>query len=473
MSVHPDAVVVGSGPNGLAAAVTLAMSGRSVELFEAHSEIGGGTRSAELTLPGLIHDVCSASHPFGVVSPFLASLPLERHGLEWCWPEVDLAHPLDGGRAAAMYRSIDTTADGLGRDGARWRRVFGPLLTGFDDLAGDVLGPLVGVPRHPVRLARFASRAGLSATALARIFRTDEARALFAGSAAHIMRPLGRPGTASVGVMLTAVGHRVGWPVAKGGSHAITKALAGLFEESGGVIHTGVEVSDLADLPKAAITIFDTAPGAVARIVGDRLPSRTARAYRRWRPGPGAFKVDFAVEGGIPWTAEECRAAGVVHLGGDIAEIAAAESAVAKGRMPDRPFVLVGQQYLADPSRSKGDIHPIWAYAHVPHGWRGDATEAIFDQLERFAPGTRDRVVASATMSPADFGVYNPNHVGGDILTGANTLRQLVLRPRGLRNPYQTGLPGVFICSAATPPGAGVHGMCGHLAAHRAIRSTA
>jgi len=471
LSATPDAVVVGSGPNGLAAAVTLAMAGRSVEVYEARDDIGGGTRSAELTVPGVVHDMCSASHPFGVMSPFLASLPLEDHGLEWCHPEVDLAHPLDTGRAGAMYRSIDATADGLGRDANRWRRVFGPLLDGFDDLVGDVLGPITRPPRHPLRFARFGMRAGLSATALARLFHTDEARALFAGSAAHIMRPLGGPATASVGVMLTAAGHRVGWPVAKGGSHAITKALADLLIGSGGVIRTGIEVSDLAEMPPAEIMIFDTSPVAVSRIVGNRLPARTARSYRRWKPGPGAFKLDLAVEGGIPWSAEVCRRAGVVHLGGGINEIVTAESEVAKGRMPDRPFVLVGQQYLADPSRSQGDIHPIWTYAHVPHGWDADVTEAILGQIERFAPGARDRVVGMSTMNPHEFGEYNPNYPGGDILTGANTLRQLLLRPRGLRNPYETGAAGVFICSAATPPGAGVHGMCGHLAAVRALKS--
>jgi phytoene dehydrogenase-like protein len=469
MAERPDAVVVGAGPNGLVAAVTLAQAGLSVTVYEAHDEIGGGTRTAELTGPGLLHDVCSASHPFGVASPALAALPLADHGLEWRWPEVDLAHPLDGGRAGVLMRSLHDTVAGLGRDGSAWRRVFGPLVDGFEDLAADTLGPLLRRPLHPIRLARFGSRAALPATVLARAFRTAEARALFAGSAAHIMRPLTRPATASVGVLLTAVGHHVGWPVAAGGSQAITTALAGLLGDLGGTIETGVRVRSLADLPPARVRIFDTSPAALADIAGDRLPTRTLRAYRRWRYGPGAFKLDLAVEGGIPWMAAPCRRAGVVHLGGPVEEVSATEAAVHRGRMPDRPFVLVGQQYLCDPQRSAGDVHPVWTYAHVPHGYRGDATEAILDQVERFAPGTRERIVGRHAMSPAGFAGYNPNYVGGDILTGANDLRQLLARPRLARDPYGTGSAGLYLCSAATPPGAGVHGMGGHHAARRAL----
>jgi phytoene dehydrogenase-like protein len=465
-----DAVVVGSGPNGLAAAVTLAQAGLSVTVLEADDEIGGGTRTEELTVPGVLHDVCSAVHPFGVASPFLATLPLADHGLAWRWPEVDLAHPLDGGRAGVLVRSLPGTVAGLGADGRAWARTFGPLVEHFGDIATEMLGPFVHVPRHPLTLVRFGLRAGLPATALARRFRTDEARALFAGAAAHVFRPLRELGTAGPGVMLLASGHAVGWPVAAGGSHAITRALAGLLGQLGGTIETGVQVSALAELPPARVTLFDVTPSALVDIAGDRLPTRVRRAFSRWKYGPGAHKLDLAVDGGIPWAAEACRRAGTVHLGGTIEEIAAAELAVHRGRMPERPFVLVGQQYLCDPERSAGNVHPIWAYAHVPHGYTGDATDAVLSQIERFAPGTRERIVAQHTIDPPGFEKYNPNYVGGDIAAGANNLRQLLLRPRVSLDPYSTGIPGVYLCSAATPPGAGVHGMCGNLAAKRALR---
>ncbi|MFF4650818.1 phytoene desaturase family protein [Streptomyces sp. NPDC001380] len=465
-----DAVVVGSGPNGLAAAVTLARAGLEVTVLEAADSIGGGTRTGELTVPGLLHDHCSAVHPLGAGSPFLDSLGLERYGLTWRWPEIDLAHPLDGGRAGVLHRSLDATCAGLGEDGAAWRRLFGPLADGFDDLREDVLRPVVRVPSHPVALARFGARAAQPAAVLARRWRTGEARALFAGAAAHAMHPLTRPATAAVGLMLTAAGHRYGWPVAEGGSRAVTDALAAVLRELGGTVETGVRVRSLAELPPARVVMLDLAPGAAADVCGDRLPPRVRRAYRRWRHGPAAFKVDLAVEGGVPWTAEACRRAGTVHVGGTLAEVAHAEREVHRGRMPERPFVLVAQQYLADPSRSRGSLHPVWAYAHVPHGWDGDATEAVLRQVERFAPGLRERVVATAVRSPAQFAAYDANYVGGDIATGANTVRQLALRPRPAADPYRTGVPGVYLCSAATPPGAGVHGMCGHNAALSALR---
>jgi phytoene dehydrogenase-like protein len=464
-----DAVIVGSGPNGLAAAITLAQHGLSVTVLEAADEIGGGTRTKELTVPGVLHDVCAAVHPFGVASPFLVSLPLAEHGLRWRWPEIDLAHPLDDGSAGVLWQSLDATADRLGRDGKAWRRTFAPLVAGFDELAPDVLGPMVRIPTHPLRMAGFGLRAGLPATVMNRQFATEHARALFTGCAAHILRPLNRPATASVGTMMIAAGHRHGWPVAEGGTRAITDALASLLRSLGGTIETGVNVTSLAQLPEAAVTMFDTAPGAFAQIAGERLPRRRGRAYRRFRHGPAAFKLDFAVEGDIPWTAEACRKAGTVHLGGSAAEIATVEADVCRGVMPDRPFVLVGQQYLADPTRSSGDTHPVWAYAHVPHGYTGDATSAIIGQIERFAPGFGDRIVGMHTMGPADYQAYNPNYVGGDIATGANSVRQLVARPRLGVNPYATAIPGMYLCSAATPPGAGVHGMCGNQAARRAL----
>lgn len=464
-----DAVVVGAGPNGLAAAITLARAGRTVTVIEAADEPGGGARSAELTLPGLVHDTCSGIHPFGVASPYLATLPLAEHGLVWRWPEVDLAHPLDDGTAALQHRDLDRTCAGLGADGERWRRVFGPVVDRFDRVAGDVLGPIVRWPDHPVDLVRFGLRALPPASVLARAFRTDAARALWAGSAAHVFQPLGRPLTSSVGLMLVAAGHVHGWPVAEGGSGAITAALVSLLEAHGGTVVTGQRVESLADLPPHRSLLLDTTPAAAADIVGDALPSRTARSYRRFRHGAAAFKVDLAVRGGIPWTAEGVDRAGCVHVGGTFEQIAEAEAATTKGRMPDRPFVLVGQQSVADPGRAVDDVHPVYAYAHVPAGWSGDGERIVIDQIERFAPGFRDRIVATATRSPAELGADNPNLTGGDIVGGATDPLQLVARPRLAVDPYATGRPGTYLCSASTPPGAGVHGMCGHQAAARAL----
>lgn len=464
-----DAVVVGSGPNGLAAAVALAQAGLSVQVLEAYDEIGGGTRTAELTEPGLLHDVCSAIHPFAQASPYLSTLPLADHGLVWKHPEVDLTHPLDDGTGGVLKRAMSETAIGLGADGRRWLQTFQPLADRMDDLAEDVLGPIVRVPDHPLLMAAFGLRAGLPASVLVRRFRTEQARALFMGCAAHLYRPMTGLASASVGAMLVAAGHAHGWPVAEGGSRAITDALASLLRSLGGTISTGVTVRTLADLPPSRVTLFDTTPDAFARIAAHRLPARRARAYRRWRYGPGAFKLDLAVRGGIPWTHEPSRRAGTVHVGGTAAEVAAAEAAVVRGEMPERPFVLVGQQYLADATRSAGDLHPVWLYAHVPHGWRGDATTAVLDQIERFAPGFRDTIVATHTMTPGDYASYNANYVGGDIAGGANDLRQLVLRPSIQKDPYDAGVPGMFLCSSSTPPGAGVHGMCGYRAAQRAL----
>jgi phytoene dehydrogenase-like protein len=464
-----DAVVVGAGPNGLAAAVALARQGVSVTVLEAASELGGGTRTQELTLPGVLHDVCSAVHPFGVLSPFFQSLHLEQYGLRWRWPDVALAHPLDRGRAGVMVRSLDETVAGLGPDGAAWRRLFEPLSTALPQLTDDLFSPVLHRPRHPMLLARFGRAALSPATRLARRWRTEEARALFAGAAAHAIHPLDRATTSAVGLMLIAAGHRVGWPVAEGGSRAITDALAGLLLELGGRIETGVTVTALDQLPPTAVALLDVAPRSLVSIAGDRLPPRVRRQLQRWRHGPGAFKVDLAVEGGVPWANAACRRAGTVHVGGTLDEVRAAEHAVATGSMPDRPFVLVGQQYLADPKRSSGNVHPVWAYAHVPHGWQGDATDAVLDQIERFAPGLRERIVGRRVRDPAGFEAYNPNYVGGDIATGANDPWQVALRPRLTRDPYATGIPGVYLCSAATPPGAGVHGMCGANAAASAL----
>ncbi|MET7762791.1 NAD(P)/FAD-dependent oxidoreductase [Streptomyces sp. NPDC005393] len=466
-----SAIVVGAGPNGLAAAVTLALGGVEVTVLEAAATIGGGTRTSELTLPGLLHDECSAIHPMAAASPFLQSLDLSAHGLRWLRPDIDVAHPLDSGTAAVLHTAIEDTAVGLGADGAGWRRFFGPLTARIDALTQELFQPVAHLPRHPLTLARFGLNALLPATVTARRWSTDEARALFGGIAAHALYPLTRPTTTAVGAMMIAAGHRYGWPVAQGGSRAITDALAAVLTAHGGKIETGIHVTSLRQLPPSDLVMLDLSPTGVVEIAGDQLPSRVARAYRRWRYGPGAFKVDLAVEGGIPWRNVACRAAGTVHLGGTLEEIAAAERAVHSGRMPERPFVLVAQQYLADPSRSNGDTHPVWAYAHVPHGYTGDATGPLLAQIERFAPGFRDRVLAQRVRTTTEMAAYNPNYVGGDIITGANTPLQVALRPRTAANPYATGIPGVHICSAATPPGAGAHGMGGHNAARSALKT--
>ncbi|TML36088.1 MAG: NAD(P)/FAD-dependent oxidoreductase [Actinobacteria bacterium] len=463
-------VIVGSGPNGLACAAALAREGVRVTVLEAEDTIGGGARSAELTVPGLMHDVCSAVHPMAVGSPFLRSLDLGRYGFEWCWPEVDCAHPLDDGSAGVMLRSIDATVEALGADGAAWRRVFGVPGRSFDVLSEDLFRPVLHVPRHPLRLVRFGIAAAAPATVLARVFKTPQARALFGGIAAHALSPLGRPMSSAVGSALICAGHRFGWAVARGGSQSIVDALHSVVHEHGGEVQTGVRVRSLVELSGADAVVLDLAPRRVVELAGDRLPRRVARAYRRYRHGPGAFKVDFAVEGGVPWTNEACRRAGTVHVAGPFEEVVAAEREINRGRMPERPVVLVAQQYLADPERSAGDVHPIWSYAHVPSGYDGDAQQAIVDQIERFAPGFRDRIVASTARSTSEIAAANANYIGGDIITGANTPVQTLIRPRLSLDPYSTGIPGVYICSAATPPGAGVHGMNGYNAAQSVLR---
>ncbi|GAA1743263.1 NAD(P)/FAD-dependent oxidoreductase [Aeromicrobium alkaliterrae] len=460
------AVVIGSGPNGLAAAIVLARAGLDVTVVEAEDEPGGGMRSAELTLPGVIHDVCSAAHPTGVASPFFSSLDLERHGLRWRWAEVEAAHPLDGGRGSALRRDLAATAATLGEDGEAWRRTFAPLVERADEIIDGTLAPLVAVPRHPFVMARFGATGLLPSQTVARRFRTDEARALFAGLTAHSMAPHTRLATGAVGLMFGLMGHAKGWPVAEGGSAAIARALTAVLTESGGRVVTGERVTAL---PDADVVMFDTAVDQPLAMLGDRLPRRVASALRRWKPGPGLFKIDLAVDGGIPWEHPDSALAGTVHVGGTLEEIHAADSAACAGRMPERPFVMVCQQHVADSMRSQGSIHPVLAYAHVPHGYTGDATEAILDQLERFAPGTRDRVVARSVTSTADLERHNANYVGGDVTGGAMTLWQTVARPRLSHDPYSLGVPGMYLCSAAAPPGGGVHGMAGFHAATRAV----
>ncbi|WP_067440305.1 phytoene desaturase family protein [Nocardioides jensenii] len=466
-----DAVVVGSGPNGLAAAITLADHGVDVRVLEAKERVGGGTLTSELTVPGLLHDECAAFHPTGVGSPYFQTLGLEEFGLRWLWPEIQLAHPLDGGRTALLWQDVGRTATGLGADGPAWNGLFERAARTFDDLAADVFRSITHVPEHPLELARFGLRSLWPVPWVARRWQSDEARALFAGMAAHKFGSLTSPLSASVGLMLGAAAHAYGWPVAEGGTESITRALVGRLELTGGRIETGVRVTSYDDLGEPDILILDTAPDAVVRIMGDRLPSRTRRAYRRHRFGPAAFKVDYAIEGDIPWENPEVLKAGTVHLGGTLEEIVMNEAKVGRGEMPDLPFVLLGQQYLVDPLRSGGEsgLNPVYAYAHVPHAWPGDASESVTAQIERFAPGFRDTVRHVHVRDPAGLQAHNANYVGGDISTGANDGLQLVMRPRVARNPYSTGVPGVFICSSATPPGAGVHGMGGRNAALSAL----
>ena len=471
MAEGPDAIVVGAGPKGLAAAIALARAGRSVRVLEAEPEIGGGTRTEELTLPGFRHDVCSAIHPLTLASPALSALPLEEHGLRFVQPDLALAHPLDGGTAAALHRSVDDTASSLGADAAAYRRLIGPAARDWRALMDDLLGPPLRPPRHPIATGRFGLLAIRSAAGLARArFATEPARALVAGNAAHAMQPLENRGTAAFALMLQMLGHGVGWPVAVGGSAAITGAMASLLRSLGGEIETGAPVTSLADVEGARAVLMDVTPRALLRIAGDTLPRRYAEALRGFRYGPGVFKLDYALSEPVPWAAEEPRRAGTVHVGGTLTEICASEAEVARGVHPRRPYVLVAQQSLFDPSRAPEGKHTLWAYCHVPNGSTFDMTEAIEDQLERFAPGFRDVVLARHAMGPTAMEAHNRNYVGGDINGGAANLRQLLARPALRPVPYTTPDPRLFICSSSTPPGGGVHGMCGWLAARAALR---
>lgn len=464
-----SAEVVGSGPNGLAAAIVLAQAGWRVRVHEAMETVGGGTRTAELTLPGFRHDVCSAVHPLAVSSPFFRSLPLAEHGLQWVHPEACLAHPLDDGRTALLERSVDATAETLGADARAWRRLVGPWVERWGHLAADVLGPLTR-PDHPLLLARFGLVGARSAYGLARArFRDEPARALFAGNAAHSMVPITRSPTAAFGLTLAVAGHAVGWPVARGGSQAIADALASYLRSLGGEIRTGAPVGNIDELPPGRAVLLDLTPRQVLRLAGHRLPPRYRRALERFRYGAGAFKVDWALDGPIPWASPGCARAGTVHLGGTLDELAASENAPLRGRVPARPFVLLGQPTLFDPSRAPAGKHVAWAYCHVPHGSGVDMREAIEAQVERFAPGFRARILARHVLDPAALERHNPNLVGGDISAGVMDLRQLFFRPVPRQVPYETPLRGVYLCSASTPPGGAVHGMCGYYAARAVL----
>lgn len=470
MSTSYDAVVVGAGPNGLAAAITLARAGRSVLVVEARDTVGGGTRSAELTLPGFTHDVCSAIHPLGVASPFFQELPLDRHGLEWVFPPAAVAHPLDDGSAAVAERGVAETARQLGADGAAYSRLMAPLVRGHRELVPELLAPL-HLPRHPLLLARFGRSALLPAAMLARrTFRGQPARALFAGLAAHSILPLERPVTSAFALVLGLVAHTAGWPLARGGSQRIAGALAGYLRSLNGQIQTGWHVRSLDELPPARAYLLDVSPRRLLEIAGDRFPAAYRRRLARYRYGPGVCKVDFALDGPIPWRAAGCRRAAAVHVGGTLEEITAAERAAWRGGHSERPFVIVTQPSLFDPNRAPAGKHTAWAYCHVPHGSTVDVTAQIEAQIERFAPGFRDRIAARVTRTAAAMELYNPNYVGGDINNGVQDLGQLFTRPTLRWDPYATPAPGVYLCSSATPPGGGVHGMCGLFAARSALR---
>ncbi len=470
MSAVDEAVVVGSGPNGLAAAIELARAGASVVVLEARDEIGGGMRTAELTLPGFAHDVCSGCHPMGVLSPFFRTLPLDRHGLRWIQPPASVAHPLDDGPAVLLRRSLRETAAELGEDARAYERLFAPFLREPHALLTDLLAPL-GIPKHPIRMARFGLPGLLPAAASFRLrFRGERARALLAGCAAHSILPLEQPLTAAVGMIFALTGHVEDWPIAAGGSRSIGRALGSYLRERGGRIETGRHVRSLADLPPSRVVLFDTSPEQLAAIAESVLPAGYVRRLRRYRYGPGAFKLDWALDGPIPWRDPRVLEASTVHLGGTLDEIAAAEAAVWRGEHPDRPFVLVVQQSQFDGTRAPEGKHTGYAYCHVPSGSTVDRTEAVETQIERFAPGFRDRILARHAMRTTDLRNENPNYVGGAITGGVADLFQFFARPVARLDPYSTPNPRLFICSASTPPGAGVHGMCGHFAARSALR---
>ncbi|MDZ7773691.1 MAG: NAD(P)/FAD-dependent oxidoreductase [Balneolaceae bacterium] len=466
-----DAVIVGGGPNGLAAAIRLANRGLSTLVIEAEDSVGGGTRTAELTQPGFRHDVCSAIHPMAAASPFLSSLPLDRHGLEWITPPVQLAHPLDERPAACLYRSLDRTADELEADGPAWRKLVGPLADHWESMAPDLMAPLSLLPAHPLRMAAFGLKALRPAESLALSqLQTVQGKALFGGLAAHGLLPFDRLATSAIGLVLGAAAHVTGWPLPRGGSHTITRAMASYLKSLGGEIRTGWPVERLEELPGGRVTLFDLTPRQVLDIAGDAIPSAYREKLKAFRYGAGVFKLDLALDGPIPWRDERCRRAGTVHLGGELQEMAAAERETADGGHPDRPYVLLAQQSLFDETRAPEGKHTCWAYCHTPNGSTVDMSEAILKQIERFAPGFRDLVIGTHAMNAMDMQAYNRNYIGGDINGGSAELGQLFRRPARFMDPYR--IPGgpLFFCSSSTPPGGGVHGMCGFHAAGSALR---
>lgn len=466
-----DAVIVGSGPNGLTAAIRLAQEGYSVLVLEANGNLGGGAASGELTLPGFIHDLCSAIHPLAVASPFWGQLPLGKYGLHWIHPGLPLAHPLDDGSAVTLDRSITVTGQGFGADKSGYEALMSPLFERWEDLAAEFLQPMLHVPTHPILMASFARRAFRSAGGLAcKWFAGEKARALFAGLAAHSFLPLEEIPSAAFGVVLGLMGHAVGWPMPRGGAQQIANALAAHLRALGGEIRLNSPVTDVGLLPPARATLLDVPPRQLLRLAGGQLPDSYRKRLARFRLGPGVFKIDYALKAPIPWRNPECARAGTVHLGGGLDEVAAAEAEVAQGGVAERPFVLLAQPTLFDPTRAPEGRHIAWAYCHVPNGSQADMTERIEKQIERFAPGFGECILARHTMNCAALEQRNANLIGGDISGGAMNLRQLVGRPILSRCPYRTPVPGLYLCSASTPPGGGVHGMCGFHAAEAALR---
>ncbi|MFT2009361.1 NAD(P)/FAD-dependent oxidoreductase [Pontibacter sp. 13R65] len=465
-----DAVVVGSGPNGLGAAITLQQAGLSVLVIEGKDTIGGGLRSAELTLPGFVHDICSAIHPLAAESPLFKALPLQEHGLEYITPPVSAAHPFDNGTAAVLKKSVAETARLLGADEESYLQLIKPLVSDWPRIAPSTLGPLT-FPNHPFAMARFGLNALTSAELLAKMrFETMEARGLWAGMAAHSIQPLSNITTSAIGLVLMAVGHLRGWPVPKGGSQSIANALASYFVSLGGKIETGTYIQSLQQLPSSHAVLFDVTPKQLLQIAGHKFSSLYQWQLRNYRYGMGVFKIDWALDGPIPFTAEGCREAGTIHIGNTLEEIAASESITAAGLHPEKPFVLLAQQSLFDSSRAPDGKHTAWAYCHVPNGSQADMTSAIEQQVERFAPGFRDRILERHTLNTLQMETYNPNYIGGDINGGIIDIGQLFTRPALRPSPYRTSAKGLYICSSSTPPGGGVHGMCGYHAASRALK---
>ncbi|WP_342646240.1 NAD(P)/FAD-dependent oxidoreductase [Mucilaginibacter sp. CSA2-8R] len=464
-----DAVIVGSGPNGLAAAILLQQQGLRVLIIEGKESIGGGLRTAELTLPGFKHDICSAIHPLGANSPFLTKLPLAQFGLEYIYPDVAAAHPLDDGTAAMLTHSVNDTARHLGVDEQAYLKLVQPLIKSWNAIAPDVLGPLHW-PKHPLAMAQFGAKALLPATALAKLFAGTPARALIAGMAAHAIQPLGNLTTAAIALVLLAQGHIKGWPLPKGGSQQIANAMAGYFKSIGGKIETRIFISNMSQLPSAHAVLFDVTPRQLLQIAGHRFSWVYKKQLARYRYGMGVFKIDWALNEPVPFTAPECRRAGTLHLGGSFEQIASSELSTSKGNHPEQPYVLFAQQSLFDNSRAPKGKHTAWAYCHVPHGSEKDMTHIIESQVERFAPGFKQCIIARSTMNTRQMEEYNPNYMGGDINGGQLDIAQLFTRPALRWSPYRTSAKGVYICSSSTPPGGGVHGMCGYYAAKRALK---